>query len=68
MLVKRFGETLESPPLQQWYELETGERVPCSEFKINKLWVEWASSTGAKRERVKEFIIFEFNPAIDIDL
>lgn len=57
MTVKRFGEN--GP--DQWYELETGERVACGEETIDKLWQDWVCDENVKRNDSDEYVIFEFN-------
>lgn len=60
MIIKRFGESKENPPLVQWYESDTGEKVKCGEETIDKLWWEWVVSKNAKRVDTAEFTIFEY--------
>lgn len=68
MVVRRFGETIESKPSKQWYELENGERVVCAEEIINILWCNWVASGNSKRVDTDEETIFEFINPVEIDL
>ena len=63
--IKRFGE---SDSNNQWYELDTGERIKCDESIINTLWFDWVIRTDVHRKLVGDEIIFEYNKPVEIDL
>jgi hypothetical protein len=69
-LFKRFGESLESPPLHQWYELANGEKVDCDEETIHILWCNWITNTNDNsiRADTDDYTVFEFKEPIDLDL
>jgi len=68
MLIKRFAESKECPPLQCWYELANGDRIKCDEFTIEKLWCNWVQSFNCNRADTNEFTVFEFIKLAEIDL
>lgn len=62
-IVKRFGENRPD----QWYELPTGERVPCDEITIQKLWCDWVVREDSERADDDKYHIFEFGSPVEID-
>lgn len=67
-LIKRFGESIQSTPAHKWYELATGERIPCAEIIINRIWWKWIEGQPVKRADTEDFTVFEFIEPLEIDL
>lgn len=68
MLFKRFGESKERKPLNQWYELADGRRWTCDEQTINTLWCNWVVGENSNRADTEQFTVFEFKEPVEIDL
>jgi hypothetical protein len=67
-MIKAFGESLEAPPLHQWYQLTNGEKINCSEEIINKLWCNWLYGENGIRADIEGYTVFEFINPIGIDV
>jgi hypothetical protein len=66
--VSRFGESLESSPVNQWYETDKGERIRCDEEIIDKIWWVWIETQGVQREDDAQFTIFRFPSPTEVTL
>jgi hypothetical protein len=68
LVIKRFGESLETPPNRQWYELSSGKIFDCDESTINILWCHWVASGNSRRADTSTETVFEFIEPIHINL
>lgn len=66
MKTKKFGESIESPPSEQWYEDEQGVKVSCGEDTIDVLWNIWVVTEGVIRESEDNCTVFIFPNYIEI--
>jgi hypothetical protein len=68
MLIKRFGETFNKIPSEQWYELADGTRCICDEGTLDTIWFEWVTWPESTRLDFIDHTVFEFEKPVEIKL